>query len=85
MNLKLLVILFFLLILTIEFSRENEHFSDAVQPVSITDKMKVENESEDIQEKINQYNDQTEELKNELDEKVKQKVNKNVVKFHLNL
>jgi len=79
MNLKILLILAFLLLLTIEFTRQNENFEDGVSSndtdgVSLSNSMKVESEdSKATKNRIDAYNQQTVDLKNELNEKVKEK------------
>jgi hypothetical protein len=87
MNLKLLIFLAFLLILTIEFTRQNENFEDGVSSndtdgvssndtdgVSLFNSMEVEPEDpKAAKNKIDAYNQQTIDLQNVLNDKVKEK------------
>ena len=77
MNLKLLIFLAFLLILTIEFTRQNENFEDGVSSndtdgVSLFNSMEVEPEDpKAAKNKIDAYNQQTIDLQNVLNDKIK--------------
>ena len=79
MNLKLLLFLAFLLILTIEFTRQNENFENGVSfndtnGVSLSDAFEVEPEDPKIiKKRIDEYYHQTIELHQQLNDKVKEK------------